>query len=95
MIKQLAGFGLSLLLLAGCQQTTEPAAEVDQSESKTSGSFPTRTVRIVVPYEAGGGSDVTARKLAEIITKKDLLPGGDQSSLTCQEATRGVGYKKS
>lgn len=66
----------SIMLLVGCQQsTTEP--EDDAAQVSSSGTFPTQNIRIVVPYEAGGGSDVTARKLVEIISKNDLLPGSD------------------
>ena len=33
-------------------------------------NFPTRVVRIVVPFGAGGTADITARRLADILTKK-------------------------
>ena len=38
------------------------------------GDFPTREIRIIVPYNAGGQSDLAARKLAEVIQKHNLLP---------------------
>lgn len=34
------------------------------------GPFPTRTVRIVVPYPAGGGTDLLARLLADQLSRK-------------------------
>jgi hypothetical protein len=35
-------------------------------------SFPERPVRFVVPYTAGGGTDITARKVAEGVTDTHL-----------------------
>ncbi len=37
-------------------------------------AFPEKEIRIIVPYKAGGQSDLTARKLADIIQSKKLLP---------------------
>jgi len=37
-------------------------------------NFPTKPVRCIIPYAAGGNSDMNARKLAEIIEKYDLMP---------------------
>ena len=36
--------------------------------------FPTKEIRMVIPFGAGGQSDLTARKLAEIIQKNNFLP---------------------
>ena len=36
----------------------------------TAQSFPTRTVRIVVPFTAGGANDGVARAMAERLSKK-------------------------
>lgn len=36
--------------------------------------FPTREIRIIVPYRAGGQSDLAARKIAEIVQKQNILP---------------------
>lgn len=36
--------------------------------------YPTREIRMIIPFAAGGQSDLTARKLAEIIQKYKLLP---------------------
>ena len=36
--------------------------------------FPTKEIRMIVPYKAGGQSDLAARKLAEICQKKGFLP---------------------
>ncbi len=36
--------------------------------------FPTKEIRIIIPFAAGGQSDLTARKLAEVIQKNKLLP---------------------
>ena len=37
-------------------------------------AYPDREIRLVVPYKTGGQSDLTARKLVEIIRDKKLLP---------------------
>ena len=34
------------------------------------GAFPTRTIRLIVPFSPGGGPDVTARRIAEALTKR-------------------------
>ncbi|MCC8180534.1 MAG: tripartite tricarboxylate transporter substrate binding protein [Planctomycetes bacterium] len=36
--------------------------------------FPTKEIRIIIPFAAGGQSDLTARKLAEVIKKNGYLP---------------------
>ena len=35
-----------------------------------SGAFPTRTIRLIVPFSPGGGPDVTARRVAEALTTR-------------------------
>lgn len=42
--------------------------------SAASAAYPVREVRYIIPYKAGGLSDITARKLADIIRQKELLP---------------------
>lgn len=37
-------------------------------------AYPEKEIRLIVPYKTGGQSDLTARKLAEIIRNKKLLP---------------------
>jgi len=53
------------------------------AHAATAQPYPTRTVRIIVPYSAGGNTDITARaigaKLAEVFTQQvivDNRPGG-------------------
>jgi tripartite-type tricarboxylate transporter receptor subunit TctC len=36
--------------------------------------FPEKEIRILIPYKAGGQSDLLARKLADVIQQKKLLP---------------------
>lgn len=38
-----------------------------------SSEFPSKEIRVIIPFSAGGQSDLTARKLAEIIQKKKFL----------------------
>ncbi|HEV7265962.1 MAG TPA: tripartite tricarboxylate transporter substrate binding protein [Falsiroseomonas sp.] len=40
------------------------------SQSMAQGGFPTRTVRIVVPFSAGGSTDILSRLCAQILTDK-------------------------
>lgn len=35
-----------------------------------SGGFPTRTIRLIVPFSPGGGPDVSARRIAEALTTR-------------------------
>lgn len=51
---------MTFLCLAG------PSAKAEE--------FPTKEIRMIIPFGAGGQSDLTARKLAEIIQKYKLLP---------------------
>jgi tripartite-type tricarboxylate transporter receptor subunit TctC len=61
--------------LMGCSggKSKEPATSGGESEAKKV-EFPTKPIRCIIPYAAGGNSDLNARKLAEIIEQYDLLP---------------------
>ena len=65
-------------LLAGCGNS--PAtAEQGNAQSETSGTatnWPTKTIELVCPYSAGGGSDTMARQVAEALNKSGLLGKG-------------------
>jgi len=77
---------VSTLLVAGCGQK---AAEVkkeentQKNEEKQQEKFPTKPITLIVPYSAGGGSDLTSRMLASL-AKEHLgvpinivnMPGG-------------------
>ena len=43
------------------------SAALPTARSRAQGEWPDRPVRIVVPYAAGGGTDVTTRAIAEVL----------------------------
>ena len=53
-----AAGALAAILLSGAAQAAEPLA------------YPTKPIRIIVPFAAGGGVDATARVIGEQISKK-------------------------
>lgn len=55
---------LGLLLIAGPFTVVSPAQA----------AYPEKEIRLIVPYKAGGQSDLTARKLAEVLQARKLLP---------------------
>ncbi|MEW4327791.1 tripartite tricarboxylate transporter substrate binding protein [Rossellomorea marisflavi] len=52
-------------LLAGCNSNATGGGE--------KAAFPEKDVRIVIPYDPGGTSDLTARAVSEVITKEKLF----------------------
>ena len=58
---------LALTLIAGCQGRSGSAA--------ATGFVPTRNIEVVVSSSPGGGSDMFARAIADIMTTKDLVNG--------------------
>ena len=70
MFKKVAVLVLALsvasLGLIGCGTT-------GSGTNQPASSYPEKEIRLIVPYKAGGQSDLTARKIADIIQKKNLL----------------------
>ena len=56
----------SIVFIFGAMMTTAWA----QSDAQQSGNFPQRTIKIIVPFNAGGPADSLARPLAEALSKK-------------------------
>jgi tripartite-type tricarboxylate transporter receptor subunit TctC len=54
------------VLGAGLASAALPTAQLARAQ----GEWPDRPVRIVVPYAPGGGTDVTTRAIAEILSRK-------------------------
>ncbi len=57
-----------LLLVAGCGNTTSAGSEKEKTTSSEV-DYPKKTIKIIVSYAAGGGSDVQARTLSEAVKK--------------------------
>jgi len=76
------------LSLAACGSSPAPAASTPPAASKPAASTPAassapaekegwvpeQSIELVIPFSAGGGSDVFARKIVEIIETKGLCP---------------------
>ena len=53
--------------------TEEPEPEIH---------YPTQAIRVIVPYGAGGNTDLNARIIAEIATQNNMLPNGQAMIVT-------------
>lgn len=61
-----------MLAMSGCSSSTKTASSNADTGKNT--DFPTKPIQLVIPYSAGGGTDVTGRALANAVTK--YLPEG-------------------
>ena len=41
---------------------------VTWAQSNTSSAYPNRSIKLIVPYAPGGGTDLTARLMAKVMT---------------------------
>lgn len=64
---------LSILLIALMAIMTACSSQTNDKANGEKASFPTKDLRIVIPYDPGGTSDLTARTVADIIKKEGLL----------------------
>ena len=82
MIRVLALMLVAMVVLAGCSPAESPAEEPaveapvveEPAVEEVVGWVPTENVEFIIPFSAGGGSDVFARKIIEIISKNDMAP---------------------
>lgn len=56
-------------ILAGCSSEATEGNSAEESKA----SFPEKDIRIVIPYDPGGTSDLTSRAVADVINKEKLL----------------------
>lgn len=69
--KMLTGIGFLVLMviaLIGCSN----GAETTTDQNKTSGEsdWPTKPIKLIIPYDAGGGTDLSARALQPFLEKE-------------------------
>jgi tripartite-type tricarboxylate transporter receptor subunit TctC len=66
-----------LLVLAGCAQSSQStgadATTADKNEKQTKIEYPTRPIEVLVPFAAGGSTDIGARIIEKYLPK--YLPG--------------------
>lgn len=62
---------LALLATAACAPSS--SADSDDESASADSNYPERTIEIIVPYPAGGGSDVLARALVEAVNADGAL----------------------
>lgn len=55
---------VAMIILSACSKSTGNAAV-----NKTNVDFPTKPIEIIVPYDAGGGTDMAARALASKVSE--------------------------
>lgn len=62
-------FSMVLVGLVGCSQDTSPEVEAPQDEGEEVAAFPTGKVNLIVPWAAGGITDIVARVFAPLFEK--------------------------
>lgn len=67
--KFVVGMIIMAMLLAGCSGSQPAPAKGPEKQA----TFPTKPIEIYVPHKAGGGSDIYARTIANILTKNKIV----------------------
>ena len=71
----LAATMMFALVACGEKANPQPSQDTTQDQqNESTGWVPTESIELVIPFSAGGGSDVFARKIVEIIEKNNLCP---------------------
>ena len=67
---------MAISLLAGCggQSSTDSSTDSDSASSSAPTNFPKNNITVVVPYGAGGTTDLSTRALLEVAG--NALPSG-------------------
>ena len=60
---------LSMVALAGCSDTGTEKVEAD-TKGDTAASYPEKPIKLIIPYDAGGGTDLSARTLQPYLEKE-------------------------
>ncbi|SHJ98779.1 tripartite tricarboxylate transporter substrate binding protein [Paramaledivibacter caminithermalis] len=76
-MKRVIILGLCLILVlglaVGCSQkptaSVEPEKKSDKEEAKAEVDWPTKDIKIIVPWNPGGGTDLTTRTIADEMSK--------------------------
>lgn len=55
----------TLMIMVGCGQRAEKKDDTSEKQQDVSVEFPTKPIELIVAYGAGGGTDITARLLAD------------------------------
>ncbi|MFF5992663.1 Bug family tripartite tricarboxylate transporter substrate binding protein [Prauserella flavalba] len=81
-------------LAAGVVSLTASACSIGSGGSAASGNFPSEEITLLVPYQAGGPTDLTARAVAKVLEKElgeavvvENKPGGSGATATQQLIT--------
>lgn len=64
---------LTFTLLIGCSSTSSGSSETEGSPESNTSNYPENPIEIVVPNNAGGGTDIFARTLEEIIRENKFV----------------------
>lgn len=91
----------AILLLAACGDSKESSDTNDGGGAKSDVDFPKNPVEIVVPFDAGGGTDAAARSLAQNAEKHfdenfpvmNVSGGGGATGMTQVANAKPDGYK--
>jgi putative tricarboxylic transport membrane protein len=79
---------LVVSLVVGCSSTPKDVGKKEEPKKEEKPAYPERAIEFVVPFSAGGGSDILARTITKIITDKGWVsqpinvvnkPGGSGS----------------
>lgn len=78
MFRKVAVLALALALvssaLTGCgSSSSKGSAPAAGNKQEAASTYPEKEIRLIVPYAPGGQSDLTARKIADVIQKQNLL----------------------
>lgn len=59
--------------VAGCGTTTNQNSANSGTKEPAKPDYPTKSIEMVVPFGAGGGSDIFARNIERVVTSKKLV----------------------
>ena len=68
---------MACMMIAGCSSQQDTSQEGGTQEPTANSGWPEKTIEMICPYSAGGGSDTMARQVAEALNRTGMLGDGN------------------